>query len=191
MTKLLIILTLALIFPIQALACACCAERGTYYIRTSKPDNYVLGELQRLQIKTTNLYTDNGYPETIKGISPLGETFTSSFLFQNNTWKFDFVDNNNKTGKLTLPMPTTMVDYRVDTYNDGEPILYKELRFKFKLKSGTGIFQKGFSTANDYFLVFQGKGNMCTNAEDFSHWRLEITGAKADYAFFGELKTKD
>jgi hypothetical protein len=189
--KLFIILLLSLIFPIQALACACCAERGTYSIRTTKPDNYVLDELKRLQTKTTNLYTDNGYPETIKGISPLGESFTSSFLFQNKIWKFDFVDNNNKKGSLNLPMPTSMVDFRVDTYNEGEPILYKELRFKFKLKSGSGIFSKGFSPANEYFLVFQGKGNNCTNAEDFSHWRLEITGAKANYAFFGELKTKE
>lgn len=189
MNKLLIILTLALIFPIQALACACCAERGTYFLRTSKPDNYVLGEIKRLQTKTTELYTDEGYPETIKGISPLGENYISNFSFENKMWEFDFKDNNGKSGSLSFPKPTSMVDYRVDTYNDGEPILYKELRFKFKLKSGTGIFAKGFSTANDYFLVFQGKGNNCTNAEDFSHWRLEITGAKANFAFFGELKT--
>ena len=34
----------------------------------------------------------------------------------------------------------------------------------------------------------QGHGNNCTNAEDFTNWRLDVTGAKADYAFFGKMK---
>jgi len=36
-------------------------------------------------------------------------------------------------------------------------------------------------------LIFQGRGNRCDNAEDFTHWRLEISGKKTSYAFFGEL----
>jgi hypothetical protein len=37
--------------------------------------------------------------------------------------------------------------------------------------------------------VLQGRGNSCDTAEDFTHWRLKITGNKADYAFYGELST--
>jgi hypothetical protein len=85
----------------------------------------------------------------------------------------------------------TMVDFRVDTYNEGEPVLYKELRFKSKVRNGTGFFSKGIALATEYFLVLQGKGNHCMAAEQFTHWRLEISGKKADYAFFGKLKTTD
>jgi hypothetical protein len=34
-----------LLFPSNAFACACCAEAGTYFIRTGKVDAYELGLL--------------------------------------------------------------------------------------------------------------------------------------------------
>jgi hypothetical protein len=183
---------LSVLSPLQSLACACCAEKGTYKISTVKPDDYILGELRRLKIGTTNLYSDAGYPETIKGLNPLGETFTASCLLSAKKWKFDFKDNNNKSGRLDLPLPATYIDYRVDLQENEEAAdatLYREFRFKWKTSGGTGIFQKGVTPATDYFLVLQGRGNNCTSAETFTHWRLEITGAKADYSFYGKLKT--
>ena len=42
-----------------------------------------------------------------------------------------------------------------------------------------------------YSLVLQGRGNGCQSAEDFTHWRLKVTGRKADYAFYGELADPD
>lgn len=184
-----------LTFPLETLAnyCACCAERGEYSIRVRKPDDYEISELKRLQINEATLYTDVSFPEHVKGISPLLETFNYSgaFSWQKSGWKFDFKNDQNATGILNLTKPTTMVDFRTDTYNEGEPILYKELRFKYKVLSGTGIFKKGIAPATEYFLVFQGKGNHCISAEQFTHWRLEVTGKKASYAFFGTLKTTD
>jgi hypothetical protein len=189
-------MTILLSFPLQTLGnyCACCAERGEYSIRVKKPDDYEISELKRLQIKETTLYTDVSFPEHIKGISPLVEddfNYNGTFAWQKTGWKFDFKNAQNAAGILNLTRPTTMVDYRTDTYNEGEPILYKELRFKFKVMSGTGIFKKGIVPATEYFLVFQGKGNQCMAAEQFTHWRLEVTGKKASYAFFGTLKTTD
>ena len=66
------------------------------------------------------------------------------------------------------------------------PILYKEWRCAGVAK-GDGIFEKGFTAPARYTLIFQGRGNRCDNGEDFTHWRLEISGAKASYAFFGKL----
>jgi hypothetical protein len=181
------------LFTADSLACACCAEKGTYSISVQKPDDYILSELQKLKIGTTNLYSDAGYPDTIKGISPLGDMFTASCLLKNKMWKFDFKDNKSKSGTLNLPLPATYVDYRVDLQDSEEgteAILYREFRFKWKVGGGTGIFQKGISPATDYFLVLQGRGNNCTSAETFTHWRLEITGKKASYSFFGKLKAE-
>jgi hypothetical protein len=189
---LLFVIVFVLFSPITSFACACCAEKGTYSISVVKPDSYILEELQKLKISTTNLYTDTGYPDTIKGLIPLGETFTASCLLKNKMWKFDFKDDKNKSGMLNLPLPANYVDYRVDlqeTEDGNDATLYREFRFKWKVGGGTGIFQKGITPATNYFLVLQGRGNNCTSAETFTHWHLEITGAKANYSFFGKLKT--
>ncbi len=114
-------------------------------------------------------------------------------MFQSNAWKLNFTDDKSKTGMLNLPMPTSMVAFAADIHDGkeggaGGPLLYKELRFKHKVQSGTGIFKNGIAPATEYFFVLQGRGNNCLNASDFTHWRLEITGRKAGYAFYGNLK---
>ena len=85
-----------------------------------------------------------------------------------------------------------MVSFKVDTHeNDNAesglgPVLYKEWRFEGTV-SGTGIFKTGMAPMTKYFLVFQGRGNLCDSAGDFTDWRLEITGKKASYAFYGKI----
>ena len=179
-------------FPSQAFACACCAEPGHYSIRTAKPSDYESKELQKLKFQNAELYTDAGYPDTIKGISPLGESFSINGLLNGKTWTFDFKDNENQSGKLSLAKPLSIVEYMVDlpgsTENETTMVrLYKEWRFKYRVQTATGIFKNGFAPQTEYFLVLQGYGNACTSAEDFTNWRLEINGKKADYSFFGNL----
>ncbi|NOT48525.1 MAG: hypothetical protein HOP17_12340 [Acidobacteria bacterium] len=86
-----------------------------------------------------------------------------------------------------------MIQYKVDIHDEEDrpngPNLYKEFRFKGTISSATGFARSGARGTN-YFLVFQGRGNGCDNASDFTHWRLEIDGPKADYAFFGKLDTE-
>jgi len=179
-----------LVFPTDALACACCAERGTYSISTRKPSAQDLDELKKIQFKTTSLYQTAAYPENIKGISPLGENYSLSGSLQSNLWKLNVKDEAGKSGTLNLTKPLSMVAYMADIHDGNgtsEVVLYKEWRFKYRVQSGTGIFQTGIAPATEYFLVLQGRGNNCTQAEDFKNWRLEITGKRANYAFFGDL----
>jgi hypothetical protein len=179
-------------FTTNAFACACCAEQGHYSIRTAKPSDYNLKELQKLKFQTAELYTDAGYPDSIKGISPLGEGFSVENLFGGKVWTLNFKDNNQKTGKLDLTKPLSMVEYMVDL-PDGDNAenslvrLYKEWRFKYRVQNATGIFKNGFAPQSEYFLVLQGYGNVCTSAADFTKWHLEISGKKADFSFFGNL----
>jgi hypothetical protein len=184
-----------LFFPVKTSAfyCACCAEPGTYSISVKKPDAYERGELERIRFSDANLFMTAAGEDNIKGLSPIGENYTVDGLFLKNSWKFSFKDEKGKTGTLALPMPATMVAFAADIHDRegesaAEPVLYKELRFKYKVQNGSGIFQKGIAPATEYFLVLQGRGNNCTSAADFTHWRLEITGKKASYAFFGKLK---
>jgi len=179
------------LFSSDALACACCAERGAYSIRTMKPTALELDELKRIQFGTANLYTTAGENE-IKGIISPGENYSISGTLLSNAWKLNIKDEAGKSGTLNLTKPLSMVAFMADIHDGdaaSEVILYKEWRFKYRVQSGTGIFQTGIAPATEYFLVLQGRGNVCTNAEDFKNWRLEITGKKADYAFFGDLKT--
>ena len=181
-------------FASTAFACACCAERGYYSIRTAKPSADEMKELQKLKFQTAELYADAGYPETIKGISPLNTSFSVTGLLNGNAWTFDFKDNRQKTGKLDLTKPLSMVEYMVDLPDanvEGEVKLYKEWRFKYRVQNATGIFKTGFAPSSEYFLVLQGYGNVCTSAADFTKWRLEISGKRADFKFFGSLRASN
>lgn len=185
----------SLFFPVASVAgnfCACCAERGHYSIRTRKPDQYIFDELKKIKFNAARLYTDAGYPETIKGINPLGDSFTANGSLSGSLWKFIFKDEKAKSGELDLVKPISMTEFMVDQNpladETTEPVnLYTEWRFKYAVKNANGIFRAGMSPKTEYFLVLQGNGNRCTSAENFRSWRLEISGAKADYAFFGKI----
>lgn len=191
---LLILFAIVLLLPAEIFACACCAERGHYSLSYSKPDQSTLKEIQKIRFSDAELYMTAAGEEDIKGLSSIGESYKVGGMLQNNAWKLNFTDDKNKTGMLNLPMPEKMIDYKVDIHDGGDsgagsPNLYKEWRFKFNVKNGTGIFQNGIKGNTEYFLVLQGRGNVCTSAEDFKNWRLEITGKNASYAFFGKLNT--
>ena len=84
-----------------------------------------------------------------------------------------------------------MTSYTADihdgqTSGGGGPLLYKEWRFEGRV-TGTGLFRAGIVGPTKYLLVLQGRGNGCQDAGDFKHWRLQIKGRKAEYAFYGEL----
>lgn len=192
-----------LTFASEAFACACCAERGEYRISTAKPTEYEIGLLQDMKYaEAAELYTDASGFDTIKGLNGIlkgyesfdwsssNEYFSLTNSFAANKWKFSFKTADGKNGVLTLPMPTSMVQFATDTRENekgAEPILYKEWRFKGTVQSGNGFFASSIVKPTTYFLVLQGRGNNCTNAEDFKYWRLEITGSKADYVFFGKM----
>jgi len=191
----LFLLIFILLLPSNAFACACCADVGYYSIRVTKPDNYIVDILKEIRFETANIYATPAYPDDIKGIALLAENYSVEGLLNSKSWKFNLMGDNNKSGILNLPLPTTMVDYGVDRHNDsnqtvGDTTIYKEWRFKSKVQSATGIFKNGIAPNTEYFLVLQGKGNVCPNVGDFTHWRLEITGKKARYAFWGKLGSR-
>jgi hypothetical protein len=181
---------LALILcPIQAFACACCADDGEYRISFRKPTSSEIGLLGDMRFgPTANLFQTAGEPPAG---SPQSATYNLTSSMMGRLWKLTFRDGN-KNGTLSLSMPLKMLSYAVDTHDGaqgsgGGPILYKEWRFEGR-PTATGIFRQGNSTPTSYFLVFQGRGNRCDNAEDFSHWRLELKGPRASYAFFGQMQ---
>lgn len=186
--------------PLKALACACCAEPGEYNISTVKPDQYKLGLLGEMKFdEAAELYLNAGGFDDVKGLNSIKASyeanestdfFSLGNVFAAKTWKFNFKTKDGKTGTLNLPLPAQMLSFKADIHDSAEGtevMLYKEWRFKGTVQSGNGFFASGITKPTTYFLVLQGRGNNCDNAEDFNHWRLEITGKNANYAFFGKL----
>lgn len=181
-----------LFFPSDVRACACCADPGFYSISTRKPKNFEFDELKRIRFLTADIFITPASDTNLKGINSSGEKFSVDGLLSGSAWKLNFKDDKSKTGVLSLSKPTTMVSFMADLHDTEDTglgvRLYKEWRFKYRLQNATGIFNSGNAPATEYFLILQGRGNACTQAEDFTHWRLEIKGRKADYAFYGKLK---
>jgi len=182
-----------LLLPNRVWACACCAHPGEYQIDFVKPDGFKLSVIKRIHFGTkADLWTGEADPEVAaKGLAHPADTYSLSGSLVGNVWKLTF-RNGDESGTLDLPLPAKMLRYAADIH-DGrtkpgypEPVLYKEWRFEGEV-NGTGVFKAGITALTKYVLVFQGRGNSCVGAEDFTHWQLKITGKKADYSFYGEL----
>jgi hypothetical protein len=178
--------------PARALACACCSNAGAYYTGFAKPSAYEMSLMERVRFGgTARLYlTEADMEESARGLAHRAESYALKGSLVGNAWRLEFRDGN-KTGTLTLPLPPKMSSYAADTHDGrtspgGGPLLYKEWRFEGRA-AGTGIFRAGLVVPTRYQLVLQGRGNGCQDAGDFTHWRLRVSGRKADYAFYGRL----
>ena len=184
-----------LLLPSRVWACVCCAHPGEYQIDFVKPDEVKLSVIKRIRFGTkAELWTGEADPEVAaKGLAHAADTYSLTGSLVGNVWKLTF-RNGDESGTLDLPLPAKMLRFAADIH-DGrtkpgypEPVLYKEWRFEGEV-NGTGVFKAGITARTKYVLVFQGRGNSCDGAEDFTHWQLKITGKKADYSFYGELGT--
>jgi hypothetical protein len=185
-------LACALLLPGRALACACCSNTGDYYLSFGKPSTYEFGLMGWVRFGgAAHLYlTEAGPEEVVKGLDGAAETYAVNGSLVGRVWRLAFRDGN-KSGTLSLPLPAKMLSYKADTRDGqtspgGGPLLYKEWRFEGPV-SGTGIFRAGTTAPSKYFLVLQGRGNNCDDADDFKHWRLQVTGRNAEFSFYGEL----
>lgn len=190
--------------PVEAMACACCAEPGTYFLSTYKPRGFELDLIKEIRFeKRAKLYMTEAGFELVKGLDEIRkeseieasvQTYDEFDLvngFNGKNWRFEMRSAGGKKGLLTLPLPGTMVNYKVDIHDVEDrpngPLLYKEYRFKGNVSTATGIFRSGASRGTTYFLVFQGRGVGCDEVSNYTHWRLEIEGPRSSYAFYGKL----
>lgn len=185
------LLIMAFVLPLQVWACACCADDGDYGISFSRPSAYQLELLRQIRFsEKATLFTNAAGFEAVRGLVDPKESYELNGSFGGSLWNLVFRDGK-LPGTLRLRLPARMLSFRADIHDQrtsggGGPLLYKEWRFEGQV-NGAGFFQRGFAAPAKYFLVLQGRGNNCDNAEDFTHWRLDIDGRKAEYAFFGEL----
>ena len=179
----------------SALSCACCSEPGQYSRDEGSPSDHQIAQMAGMQFApSADTYFGTGDAEDIKGVSNVAERYEINARFDDDQWKLSFRDEKGNTGTLTLPIKgAKMTGYRADIHDGrksagGGPLLHKEWVFRGNAQ-GTGVFKPGFAAPAKFTLIFQGRGNTCDNGDDFSHWRLEISGRKAEYAFVGEMVT--
>lgn len=184
-----------LLSPSAAFACACCSNPGHYFSGAVDLDEHPLSELKRLRFaRTALLYaTEAGIEEDSVGIDQPKQNYVLQGAFAGNVWRLTFRSGAN-TGALELPLPNKMWNHSADIHDGklsagGGPLLYKEWRLEGEIK-GSGFFKNGTTAPARYVLVLQGRGNGCDSAEDFSNWRLQVHGEKADYAFYGKLNRR-
>jgi len=182
-----------LLLPSRVWACACCAHPGEYQIDFDKPDAYQLSVIRRIRFGTkAELWTGEADPEVAaEGLVHPADSYSLTGSLVGNVWKLTF-RNGDESGTLDLPLPAKIFRFAADIHDGwtkpgySEPVLYKEWRFEGEV-NGTGVFKAGITAGTKYVLVFQGRGNSCDGAENFTHWQLKIAGKKADYSFYGEL----
>lgn len=186
-------LVLMLVLAPSAQACACCAEPGTWFERSGPMAGFEYAELQRVRFSpVAKLYLTAGGIDTIKGIQNASGRYTLTQSRVGRRWQLMFRDARGNSGMVVFSIPRSAVTHGVDLRDGrqsggGGPLLHKEYRLA-GVVSGTGIFARGMAGQPRFRLILQGRGNVCLAAGDFKHWRLEVTGPRADYAFYGSLK---
>lgn len=186
-------IVILLIQPCRVWACACCAHKGEYQIEFVKPDGSTLSAIKRIRFGTkAELWTGEAEPEVAaEGLVHPADSYSLTGSLVGNVWKLTF-RNGDESGTLDLPLPPKIFRFAADIHDGwtkpgySEPVLYKEWRFEGEV-NGTGVFKAGITAGTKYVLVFQGRGNSCNVAENFTHWQLKIAGKNADYSFYGEL----
>ncbi len=187
-----------------AFACACCAERGTHTLWNGAIDSHRLSIISEINFgSVAELYTTAAGFDDIRGLGLIETEYNSGEwgdfnlvdAFTKDAWHLTLKTPGGKSGTLVLPKPARFTIFNVDQRDDAADkqamvVLYKEFRLKGTVRSGSGFFRGSIAKPAAYSLIFQGKGNNCDNASDFTHWRLEISGSKARYAFFGKLADK-
>lgn len=185
-------------------ACACCAEPGTRSEYTTKTDSFIRDLMKEIKFaaEAELFMTEAGF-DTITGIDPVRKEdeqlggplveFSTAGTFSNKRWLMTLKTGKGLSATYNLPIPLKYTEFRVDIHDRKEmplgPWLYKEIRFAGLLGPTTGFAKAGAVRNTKYELVFSGRGVGCNEVEDFTHWRLDIDGPKAGYAFFGKLST--
>ena len=183
----------------STLACACCVERGHYSRSRVKMTSYLTAMIGDIKIAgPADLYMTEAGFDMIKGLPEIEKydaeggipQFSITSSFDRKIWRLNVQAASGRSGTLVMPMPTHMTMHAadIDGIDNGLGVsLYKEYSLYGRISTGTGIFRS--ARAANYHIMFQGRGNGCDDASDFARWRLEISGPRAEYAFFGTTQS--
>lgn len=184
-----------LLFQPMALACACCAEHGQWFHDSHAINDNEAQTLNRVQFASeAKTYLTAAGTEGIRGTASPAETYKLVTTKDERRWRWTFTDAKGQTGVLAFNIPQSTNSYGTDLRDGksapgGGPLLYKEWQMRGRVW-GNGIFAAGMSGQPQFHLILQGRGNSCMSAGDWRHWRLEVSGQSANFAFYGDVEAQ-
>ena len=190
-----VVLALAtgLLAPAAAYACACCADDGHWSERSAPLSGIERDELARVRLRpAARTFVSPAGLEGVLGIAPPSLTYAVSATTSRLRWSLRLRDARGRVGTLVLALPRTATLLTADVRDGrragaGGPLLYKEWRLAGRV-TGTGIFTAGLTGEPRFRLILQGRGVLCTAAENFAHWTLQVTGPRSHFSLFGSLR---
>jgi hypothetical protein len=171
------------LFSSNALACACCAERGEYSIRTLKTVGFGTRRIERIQFATANLYTTAGYPEDIKGHQLARRKLFIERFAAKQFLEIHFKDRAGKTGNAELDqtrfrwsriwLTLTTATRRAKSFYTKNGVSNIECR------TAREFSRTASRPRPNIFLFCKAEAICARKPKTFKNWRLEITGKKA------------
>ena len=185
-----------LIHTDSARACACCSELGMRVEATTNLSTYERNQLERMRFdEKAKLYMTEAFPDDINGIiDPSEQPYELRHIAGPDQWIFELTDNRGRRGTIAIPLPQRLARFMVDPRDGssspgGGPGLYKEWRLS-NVSTLSGLLAESSDKAQAT-LILQGHGNGCTEAEDFTHWTLQLSGPNVQFRLLGTLAEPD
>lgn len=176
----------------SALACACCSNEAWRNVEVEKLEAARLAEIGKLRFaKNAKLMLGEADDNGIKGLEDAEENYELSVTRQKDRILFSFRDDKKRSGTLTLVMPKTISIFEVDPRDSKDegagPVLYKEWKLN-TAATGDGMFKGAVGGSQKMTLVLHGRGNACTEANDFGYWTLLVYGPVDKFTMYGKLE---
>jgi hypothetical protein len=187
-----LVATIAATSRSPALACACCSYVAQRTVEVQKIDGRIAAQIELLRFqKAAKLVVDERYDDAIEGLEEAVEDFTVTVTKLKDRISFALRDEKGRTGTLSLVKPQAISIFEVDPRDTADtgagPSLYKEWKITSAV-AGDGIFRRSAGSNRRITLVLHGRGNSCTEVDDFKHWTLLVHGRGTQtYTFYGEL----
>ena len=177
---------LVLIFSTQqALACACCAERGERALGPVSVSDYIGDELRGLSTAgPATVFTTACGLECAEGLRDDIYAYDLSFDWGHN-WLT--LTSTAPAGTLALHLPEDAEWFRVDTQplSDTTTVtLYSEMRLRGEIRA-TGAFHAADGAEGE--LIIAGTSNACWSAYGATSWSVNAVGEGVDFRLFGAV----
>jgi len=176
----------------DALACACCTNRGQRNVGAQEFDDSKRAVLDEIVFQSdAQLYVGEGDLEFIEGIDQPDSGYALQVDRDAASLTFAFKGQAGQTGSLKLILPRRVSVFEVDPRDTPDsglgPGLYKEWKLTGEVQ-GAGSFAAASAAGHKLTLILHGDGNSCTSSIDFGHWTLVMEGPQANYTLIGDLK---
>jgi hypothetical protein len=177
-----------------ALACACCSFTAQRVDTVRKIDGEITAQLEQMNFRReARLSVGERYEDAIPGIDDPSFDFTVTVTRLEDRITFALRDAKGRSGTLSLVQPQTISVFMVDPRSGPDhglgPTLYKEWRITTAV-AADGLFHASGGPGRRITLVMHGQGNSCTDAEDFRHWSLIVSGGDMlGFTLYGALTT--